>query len=304
MRHYTEDQVESILDAIGLDIQSEAGEDWLVYCPYHPNARTPAGEVSKTKGTFYCFSCGAVASLERLVMTVSGRKYYEALRLIGSKTVESNIAQDVGHVLEMQPEFVPFDEVLVARLHQAALNAPKAVDYFEYRKINQSSIRKFSLGYSERRQMVTVPVHSPDGMLIGFVGRGIDVKDFKNSPKLPKSKTLFNLHRVKASPYVFVVESSFDAIRLDQLGFAAVATLGASVSRRQCDLLNQYFNRVVLVPDADQAGVEMAAKLKGRLGIKVVDIALPKGAKDVGDLSDNQLGKLSEVVDNPLIGML
>ena len=49
-----------------------------------------------------------------------------------------------------------------------------------YRKIEQTSWSKFSLGYSEKQDMVTVPVHSPDGMPVGFVGRSIEGKEFKN----------------------------------------------------------------------------------------------------------------------------
>ncbi len=70
----------------------------------------------------------------------------------------------------------------------------------------------FELGYSENMGMVTVPVHSPDGMAIGIVGRSIEGKAFKNSTNLPKSKTLFNIHRAKKiGDQVIVVESSFDA---------------------------------------------------------------------------------------------
>lgn len=303
MNSYTEEQMYRVLEAIGLDVEAEAGDDVLVYCPYHSNHRTPAGEVSKHKGTFYCFSCGASASLEKLVMKVSERTYFEALRLIKSKEVQTSISDDIDSTLLRKPEFVQFDEVLVARLNQSALASTRAMNYFTYRHIDQS-VKKFSLGYSDKQDMVTVPVHSPDGMLLGFVARGVDVKDFKNSPGLPKSKTLFNLHRVKGEPYVFVVESSFDAIRLDQEGVPAVATLGAGVSVRQSKLLDQYFNIVYSVPDQDTAGREMDDKLKKSLGNKLSSILLPPGVKDVGDLTDEQIKKLKYHVADPLLGVL
>ena len=46
MAYYTEEQVYRVLQAIGLDVEAEAGDDVLVFCPYHSNHRTPAGEVS------------------------------------------------------------------------------------------------------------------------------------------------------------------------------------------------------------------------------------------------------------------
>jgi DNA primase len=99
---------------------------------------------------------------------------------------------------------------------------------------NQKSLYYFELGYSENMGMVTVPVHSPDGMPIGIVGRSIEGKAFKNSTNLPKSKTLFNIHRAKKiGDHVIIVESSFDAIRVHQAGFPnVVATLGGFLSNR------------------------------------------------------------------------
>jgi DNA primase len=300
---YTEEQIERTLNAIGLDIEAETSDDWLVYCPYHSNHRTPAGEVSKETGLFFCFSCSVSATLERLVMRVSNRTYFEALRLIKSKAVASNIVGDVEKSLSKKPDLVQFDEVLVARLHQNAKDSDRAMRYFKYRRIDQS-VSAFSLGYSEGQDMVTVPVHTAEGMLVGFVARSIEGKDFKNSTGLPKSKVLFNLHRVKSSPYVVVVESSFDAILLSQYGIAAVASLGAGVSRRQTDLLKQYYSQVFIIPDADNAGEEMKRKMIDRLGNAVVPLSLPEGAKDVGDLNDSQLNRLAGVVDNPIAALV
>ena len=300
---YTEAQVYRVLESIGLDVESEVGDDLIVYCPYHNNHRTPAGEVSKERGVFYCFSCNTAAPLERLVMKVTGRTFFEAMRLIKSKEVDSSIVDQVSKTFDKKPDFVMFDELLVARLNQAANNSDRAQKYLRYRDIAQS-INTHSLGYSESQDMVTVPVHSPDGMLLGFVARSIEGKSFKNSPGLPKSKTLFNIHRVKSKPFVFVVESSFDALRLSQQGIPAVATLGAGVSKAQIKLLDQYFNSVYAIPDADAAGAEMVEKLKKGLGSKVVSINLPTGAKDVGDLTNDQIIKLRGYLDNPLIGVL
>lgn len=300
---YSDDQVERVLSAIGLDVEVELDDDFIVFCPYHSNYRTPAGEVSKERGTFYCFSCNTATSLERLVMKVSGRTYFEALRLIKAKSKESNVMDDVTKSLEKKPDFVQFDEALVSKLHQSAVHSERATGYFDYRKI-LPSINSHMLGYSANQDMVTVPVHSPDGMLLGFVGRGVAVKEFKNSHKLPKSKTLFNLHRVRSEPYVFVVESSFDALRLSQVGIPAVATLGAGVSKAQIKLLDKYFNLVYVIPDTDQAGKEMVDKLKRGMGDKIVVLNLPPGAKDVGDLSDEQINKLHKHLDNPILGLL
>jgi DNA primase len=163
---------------------------------------------------------------------------------------------------------------------------------------------KFNLGFSEKQDSVTIPMATPDGMCIGFVARTIEGKDFKNTPGLPKSKILFNLHRVKTSTTVYVVESSFDAIRLDQVGFPAVATLGANVSASQIKLLAKYFNNVVLVADNDEAGSIMKDKLVEKLGHLVTVIQLDKKYKDIGDMDDEAIKKLEFQFDNSIIAML
>ena len=129
-------------------------------------------------------------------------------------------------------------------------------------------------------------------------------KSFKNTPGLPKAKTMFNLHRAKRFDKVFVVESSFDAIRLEQIGVHAVATLGASVSAKQRELLKQYFNSVIILGDNDDAGKEMSNKLSAILGSMAIKATLPEDVKDVSDLSDEQLKEFVSKFDNILMAMV
>jgi DNA primase len=184
------------------------------------------------------------------------------------------------------------------------MESPRAVRYFEGRKITKESMVKFGLGYSEKQDSVTVPMHNHEGMCLGFVARTIEGKEFKNTPGLPKSKILFNLNRIKASSIVYIVESSFDAIRLDQVGFPAVATLGANVSVSQIRLLEKYFNNVVLIADNDEAGVIMTEKLIEKLGSMVTVVNLDKKYKDIGDMDDESIGKLEFQFDNSISAML
>jgi DNA primase len=245
-----------------------------------------------------------VANLIELVMHTSGRSYFEAARFIKSKETNSDLTQEINKQLYVKPEFVQYDQVLIKRLNQQALESPRAMRYYLGRLITEESVKKFSLGFSEKQDMVTIPVHSPDGMEIGFVGRSIEGKEFKNTPGLPKSKTLFNLNRVKTADRVYVVESSFDAIRLDQCGFPAVATLGANVSNIQTDLLQKYFNNVIVIADNDEAGGNMKDKILERLGSRVSVVKLNKEYKDIGDMSDDAIKNIDQSFDNAISSML
>ena len=237
-------------------------------------------------------------------MHVSGRTYFESARFIKSKEQNSSIEDLINKQLTEKPMYVPYDELMIKRLNLQALESPRAMRYFEGRLITEESVRKFSLGYSEKQDMVTIPVTSPEGIELGFVGRSVEGKEFKNTPGLPKSKTLFNLHRVKTSSRVYVVESSFDAIRLDQCGFSAVATLGSNVSNYQIELLQKYFNNIIVIADNDEAGGNMKNRLIERLGSRVSVIQLNKEYKDIGDMKDEDIKKLDVQFDKTIEAML
>ena len=90
-----------------------------------------------------------------------------------------------------------------------------------------------------------------------------------------------------------MVESSFDAIRLDQCGMPAVATLGSNVSNIQTELLKKYFNDIIVIADNDDAGNSMAKRLQEKLGAKVSVIHLETKYKDIGDMDDQDIKALS-----------
>jgi DNA primase len=301
---YTTQQIHRVLTGAGIDIEAEYGTDYIIFCPYHNNNRTPAGEVSKESGLFFCFGCQTTRSLVELIMHMTSRTYFETVRFIKSKETETDIEAIVNKALHQMPDFVQYDELLIKRLCKQAIDSPRAMTYFEGRRLTKESVIKFDLGYSEKQDSVVIPMQSPDGMSIGFVARTIEGKEFKNTPGLPKSKILFNLHRVKASKIVYVVESSFDAIRLDQVGFPAVATLGANVSSSQIELLKRYFTGIVLVADNDEAGAIMSERLTEKMGNLVTVISPDKKYKDIGDMTDDEIRTLEFQFDNSIHSML
>ena len=304
IQYYSENQIRRSLIASGIEIVSEVDIDFIIYCPFHNNSRTPAAEIHKTNGMFYCFACQETKEFTEVIMQASGRSYFEAARLIDSKSDDKNLVEILQETLDKKIEFVEYDLSLIDRLNEKALISSRAATYYKSRKITKESVIKYKLGYSEKQDMVTIPVYSPDGLCLGFVGRSVEGKVFKNTPGLPKSKTLFNLHRAKRYDKVFVVESSFDAIRLEQVGVHAVATLGATISKEQRKLLKQYFNQVIVLGDNDEAGQNMSKKMITYFGAGCIAPALPDGVKDVSDLSNEDLKKFVDRFDDMLSSML
>ena len=225
---------------------------------------------------------------------------FEAMRFIATKETESleNFDDLLSEAMNEKPVFEEFSQDTLDKLHNGLIKSDKAKAYFKSRGIETQALKDFFLGYSENMDMVTVPVHSPDGLPIGIVGRSVEGKSFKNSTNLPKSKTLFNIHRAKRiGAHVIVVESSFDAIRVHQAGFPnVVATLGGFLSTEQQNLLNRHFNKITIMTDADQAGRELGKSIVNKLKFKDLLWAsyeygkiYPHDAKDAGDMTDEEI---------------
>ena len=222
-------------------------------------------------------------------MRTTNRNYFEAQRIISNAANAIDLVTSIDKSIEPKEEFVAFDAATIERLHTSLMQDVRAKQYFASRNITADSAVKFNLGYSDKQDMVTVPVYSHTGVCVGFVGRSVEGKSFKNSTGMPRSKVLFNLNNCKFQDIV-VVESSFDAIRLSQLNIPAVATLGASIGSNQVALLNKYANTVIIAPDGDEAGKEMMGKLsKGLAGKDIRIMTIPDGKKDIGDMSDDEI---------------
>ena len=299
---YTPTHVRSVIKSLGLDVVGETSNDFLCYCPFHSNRHTSSFSVSREKGAFICFnpSCGEAGTLIELVKKVLTKNEYEAIRYVAAKETESlnNFDETLEDLFKDKPVFEEFSTEVLDKLYLELQSSVPAQEYLKSRGINKDSADIFRLGYSNNMNMVVTPVHSPDGIPVGIVGRSIEGKSFKNSTNLPKSKTLFNIHRAKKiGNHVIVVESNFDAIRIHQAGFPnVVATLGGFLSPEQHHLLNRYFNHITIMTDADKAGRELGYSIASKLRNKDILWAsyeygkiYPHDAKDAGDMTDEEI---------------
>jgi DNA primase len=299
---YAPNHIKSIVKALGLQVTGEANNNLILYCPFHGNRHTPSFSIGEDNGAWLCYNpaCGETGNLIELVKRILNKNDFETLRFIASQETAAldNFDEMLSSMMEDKPEFEEFPQETLDRLHADLYGYKSARDYIESRGINKDSADYFKLGYSNAMNMVVTPVHSPDGVPIGIVGRSIEGKSFKNSTNLPKSKTLFNVHRAKKiGDQVIIVESNFDAIRIHQAGFPnVVATLGGFLSPDQQKILNRYFNKIVIMTDADNAGRELGLSIANKLRMKDISWAsyeykklYPHDAKDAGDMTDEEI---------------
>ena len=299
---YAPNHIKSIVKSLGLDIVAEPGNEVMFYCPFHSNRHTASCCINKSSGAWLCFNpaCGESGTLVELVKRVLSKNDFEAIRFISAQETEvlNNFDETIASMFEDKPEFEEFPQDTLDRLNKDLFASDPAKKYLVSRGINEESMKHFGLGYSRSMSMAITPVHSPDGMPIGLVGRSIEGKAFKNSTNLPKSKTLFNVHRAKRiGSHVIIVESNFDAIRVHQAGFPnVVATLGGFISSEQHKIINRYFSKITIMTDADLAGRELGLSIANRLKNKDLLWAsyeygkiYPHGAKDAGDMTDEEI---------------
>jgi DNA primase len=136
------------------------------------------------------------------------------------------------------------------------------------------------------------PIFSPNGRVVAFAGRILDQRDtaakYINSPEsliYIKGRVLYGLSfakdEIRRLDKAIIVEGYMDLISLYQSGIKnAVAASGTALTDDQVQLLSRYTKNVVLLFDADAAGIKASMRsieilLKRNMDVKIV--SLPKG---------------------------
>lgn len=319
---YSERQVESVLEVCNVEIVSETPTHFLCYCPFHGNMDTPAFEVDKTLGLFYCFnpSCENTGSLQDLVRRLKGVGPWEALRIIikYKHSDPEGLSRRVEEALAKKVDFVEFPQAVLDKL-RADFPGSIGEEYMRSRGFEDETLSFFEVGFSQNKNMVAVPMHDPTGMPVGIIGRtpSHTSKQFHNSVNLPKSLTAWNFHRARRSgDTVIVCEASYDAMRVHQAGYPnVIALLGGHVSAHHIRQISQTFSTAIIMTDFDplqyrpncklcsydrckghRAGRDLGRSLvKGLPNMKVMwaayddNVVFPHDAKDASDMTDDEI---------------
>ena len=158
--------------------------------------------------------------------------------------------------------------------------------------------------YDKLAGRLIFPIFSPNGRVVAFAGRVLDAKDtgakYINSPEsliYIKGRILYGLSFAKDDirrlDKAIIVEGYMDLISLYQSGIKnVVAVSGTALTDDQVQLLSRYTKNVVLLFDADVAGIQASMRsieilLKRDMEVKIV--SLPKGEDP--DSFVNKFGK-------------
>lgn len=247
------------MEYCGIDIVSDTTTHFQALCPFHGNTHDPAFVVDKAKGLFFCFnpSCEVAGSLPDLLRKLKKMNPFQAQRLIlkYKNASEGSFMKRFEEAISVPPEFVEFPQSTIDKM-KANFPGSIAEEYMKSRGFDDETLDYFDVGYSAKKNMVAVPMHDPNGMPVGVIGRTPSHTDkaFKNSVNLPKSKTAWNFHRAKKTgESIIVCEASYDAMRIHQAGHPnVIALLGGHVTKFHLDQINKHFSTVIIMTDFDK----------------------------------------------------
>ncbi len=157
------------------------------------------------------------------------------------------------------------------------------LDYYETLKkdFDENTIKETGLFYfdesrnkhiSRFRNRIIFPINNISGNIIGFGGRIIDdsknLAKYINSPETPffkKGSNLYNLDKARKFSNkledVYLVEGYMDVIGLSKNGIEnTVANLGTALTSKQIQILNQFYNHIIICFDGDQSGYKAALR--------------------------------------------
>ncbi len=144
-----------IVELIGETVKlRRSGKNYLGFCPFHPNTRTPAFVVFPESGTWRCFgACNDGGDVFKFVMKKEGWDFPEALR---------HLAQRAGVELRPQRPEQEAEEEAHQRLREALEAAAlfyrhmlkessagaQVQEYLQRRGLREETLEQFEIGYA------------------------------------------------------------------------------------------------------------------------------------------------------------
>lgn len=163
------------------------------------------------------------------------------------------------------------------------------------------------------RGRMTVALTDPSGQVIGFTGRIItdDPKapKYLNTPQTliyDKGRHVFGLAQAKEAirnnNYSVVVEGNLDVVSSHQVGInQVVASAGTAMTEFHLKALSRLSGYVRLAFDGDKAGIaatERAIPIAQNVGVELMIIPMPDGAKDPDELIKKDPGLWREAIES------
>jgi len=236
---------------------------------------------------YFCKSCGAKGSLEKLYEKVSGRVVIKQRVYNSSGGVWRKWEKEFGSI-----------QAIAKLAHKLLKEFPNDANFLTQRKID-SQIKTGMFGYLEG--YYTFPIRDEFGEVHGIVARAsptIQSKDnrYTVSPKCPVKLYVPNWRKVLKDDNLYVCYGTIDAWSLHMAGYASIT--GLSGQEFNSLNLDRFRKPIYIIPDRgeERAAIDLQCKLDWRG--KPLFLQYPEGCKDVNDVHKNfGIDKIIELVE-------
>lgn len=266
------EDMEEILDRLGISTISARGDEILALCPGHKmmtgrEDHNPSWWINADTGAHICFSCGYKGGLLALISNTLGLVDVNGLDDYGAaKDWLASLNLDTSKYAE---RLAKAERVFERPAEQLAMTDSRLALFVtppEYarqaRGFTERACVTHELLWEDSRQLWVTPIRHPfTGSLLGWQEKGFRDRFFNNYPAgVEKSTSLYGYAQYTGGDMI-VVESPLDVVRLTSVGISGgVATYGAMISNLQMSLIRGA-DRVIFALDNDDAGRTASEKI-------------------------------------------
>lgn len=264
------------------------GKNYVALCPFHPD-KNPSLNISREKGLFHCFGCGAGGTIYHFVMKIENVNFERAVEIVAN-WAKVEIPQ--FDYVKKNDWIYKFHEEIADYFKENLFKNENLLNYLKNRGIEKEGIEKFKIGYAppdiddflkekninEKKLKETgispyrnfskrliFPIRSISGKIVGFSGRALEGEEPKyiNSQEaiFKKGENLYGLYEGKEeilkTKEVVLVEGYMDVILLHINGIKnVVSSMGTSFTEEQGKILKRFADRLYISFDPDTGGIE------------------------------------------------
>lgn len=293
----------------------EGSENIVVTCPSHGGGREshPAcniyigADFKIPYGYFNCFVCGNSGSFLKFVAYCFEETdtYHKNTEKYALKWLLKNFEhKQLRHKIDLGP-----DIDLTKRKKQVKILDASFLDqyltwtpYLAQRKLSRGVCAAFNVRYDPVYRQVIFPAYDLKGNLVMAPKRSIDTKTFYLDKE--SEKPVYCLDYIQRNNYktAIITEGPFDTLTGWTYGYPTCGTWGQP-SDYQIEQLNKSCISVLyLAFDNDEAGQRFARTVKKGLDKRIitVDVKLPKGKKDINELTKEEFDQIIQEASNSI----
>jgi DNA primase len=257
-----------------------------IICPFH-NDHNPSLTIFPETNSFYCFGCQVGGNAINFLMHFyKFSDFKDGIKL----AIEKGYIRDVGVKTEEKDHFY------YERLSELPIHISK---WLKERTLTEETIYRFGLcAFKDKNgnYWLGIPLRNEKGEIVNFKLRR-DPYPLRKNDNLPKYKFLLSNQEHILFPInlldfnkdtVYICEGELDAILLNQERYNAITHTGGARTKWRKEWLDliKKFEKIFIVPDNDEAGVEMFNELKEKLSWTNKQIFKVKFSEDLKDITE------------------